>query len=271
MGAPPNADALAQMLEDPALQQTMLAALDNPQVIDMMINHNPMLRNIPGAREMLQSPMMRQMLTNPEVMRQAARMTAQQSRGPGFPAPGPATPSAAPNTGEPAGNNAQTGNAAAGGIQGSTPPPGLPPFPFPLFPAGMAIPRQGEGGGNAAPGGQDAAQNPFFALFGPPPGTGATGDGAAPGAPGSQLNPFGNLYGPDNAALRSMLEGITRGFGGNAPNVPAPEDNRPPEVRYEQQLRQLNDMGFYDFDQNVAALRRSGGNIQGAIDHLLNS
>ncbi len=32
----------------------------------------------------------------------------------------------------------------------------------------------------------------------------------------------------------------------------------PPEERYAEQLRQLNDMGFYDFDRNVAALRRSG-------------
>jgi ubiquilin len=29
-------------------------------------------------------------------------------------------------------------------------------------------------------------------------------------------------------------------------------------------------MGFYEFDRNVAALRRSGGNVQGAIEHLLN-
>jgi ubiquilin len=38
---------------------------------------------------------------------------------------------------------------------------------------------------------------------------------------------------------------------------------------YEVQLRQLNEMGFFEFDRNVAALRRSGGNVQGAIDHLL--
>jgi ubiquilin len=51
----------------------------------------------------------------------------------------------------------------------------------------------------------------------------------------------------------------------------APPDNRPPEERYADQLRQLNEMGFYDFDRNVAALRRSGGNVQGAIDYLLGS
>jgi ubiquilin len=67
-----------------------------------------------------------------------------------------------------------------------------------------------------------------------------------------------------------MFEGMVRGMEGNAATPPAPADNRPPEERYEQQLRQLNEMGFYDFDRNVAALRRSGGNVQGAVDYLLN-
>ncbi|KAK7961600.1 ubiquitin domain-containing protein DSK2 [Apiospora aurea] len=57
-------------------------------------------------------------------------------------------------------------------------------------------------------------------------------------------------------------------FGGGSP---APVDNRPPEERYADQLRQLNDMGFYDFDRNIAALRRSGGSVQGAVEHLLSS
>ena len=48
-----------------------------------------------------------------------------------------------------------------------------------------------------------------------------------------------------------------------------PADSRPPEERYESQLRQLNDMGFFEFDRNVQALRRSGGSVQGAIEYLL--
>lgn len=72
-----------------------------------------------------------------------------------------------------------------------------------------------------------------------------------------------------------MMQQMMQMFGGGAgaggmPAAPAaPADTRPPEERYEEQLRQLNDMGFYDFDRNVAALRRSGGSVQGAIEHLL--
>jgi len=62
-------------------------------------------------------------------------------------------------------------------------------------------------------------------------------------------------------------------FGDPAPpasSSPAPPaDTRPPEERYADQLRQLNDMGFFDFDRNVEALRRSGGSVQGAIEQLL--
>lgn len=70
--------------------------------------------------------------------------------------------------------------------------------------------------------------------------------------------------------MQQMMSMWGLGAGGGAGGgSPAPPDNRPPEERYAEQLRQLNDMGFFDFDRNVAALRRSGGSVQGAIEHLL--
>lgn len=83
------------------------------------------------------------------------------------------------------------------------------------------------------------------------PAPGGAGANAPPGA-----NPFAALFGPG-------------GFGGGF-GTPPPADNRPPEEVYETQLRQLNEMGFYEFERNVSALRRSGGNVQGAIEYLLN-
>ena len=61
--------------------------------------------------------------------------------------------------------------------------------------------------------------------------------------------------------LAALLGG---GFG-----APSPPDNRPPEERYAEQLRQLNDMGFCEFERNVEALRRAGGSVQGAVEYLL--
>ncbi|KAF2670810.1 hypothetical protein BT63DRAFT_201995 [Microthyrium microscopicum] len=41
------------------------------------------------------------------------------------------------------------------------------------------------------------------------------------------------------------------------------------EEPYVDQLRQLNDMGFYESEHNVKALRKSGGKVQRAVEHLL--
>lgn len=84
-------------------------------------------------------------------------------------------------------------------------------------------------------------QNPFAALFGP----GGMGGGFGPGG------------------------GFGGGFGAGPAAAAPPDTTRPPEERYEAQLRQLNDMGFYEFERNVEALRRSGGSVQGAIEYLL--
>lgn len=84
----------------------------------------------------------------------------------------------------------------------------------------------------------------------------------------------------DPALLQNVMQAMNGGAGAGAENpwaslfgappaAPSPVDNRPPEERYAEQLRQLNDMGFYDFDQNIAALRRSGGSVQGAVNFLL--
>lgn len=91
--------------------------------------------------------------------------------------------------------------------------------------------------------------------FGQPPSNPADSTSAASSAQG---NPFAALLGPGGGF------GGAGGFG-----TPIPQDNRPPEEVYESQLRQLNEMGFYEFERNVTALRRSGGNVQAAIEFLL--
>lgn len=50
-----------------------------------------------------------------------------------------------------------------------------------------------------------------------------------------------------------------------------PEDPRPPEERYVTQLAALNEMGFWDVDENIRALRICGGNVNAAVERLLNN
>lgn len=42
-----------------------------------------------------------------------------------------------------------------------------------------------------------------------------------------------------------------------------------PEILYRDQLGQLNEMGFTNAQQNVEALIATGGNLQAAIDRLV--
>ena len=55
------------------------------------------------------------------------------------------------------------------------------------------------------------------------------------------------------------------GGAGTTPAAPA----EPPEVRFQVQLQQLQDMGFSNASQNVRALLATGGNVHAAIEYIL--
>ncbi|TGJ88260.1 hypothetical protein E0Z10_g456 [Xylaria hypoxylon] len=270
VGSMMDEDQIANMLSNPHVAQQMNEMMNNDQFLDMMIQSNPMLRNNPNAREMVRSPLFRQMMTNPEALRSAARIQ-RMMRGNGggqgaFPMPG------VTDTTPGAGGDNATNNSSAQGQSN------------PFDPAAWAnIP------GLAGLGGQSGAMGGIFDPFAPqlplaqdreqmrkviqahrPTHSqiySAAGLGGGLGANQSATNnPFG-MPPMSPEALQQMMQLL--GMGGSGGSSPAPPDNRPPEERYAEQLRQLNDMGFYDFDRNVEALRRSGGSVQGAIEHLL--
>ena len=55
MGAGANPEQMATMLDDPNMAQMMNEALNNPQMVDMLINNIPALRNNPQAREIIRA------------------------------------------------------------------------------------------------------------------------------------------------------------------------------------------------------------------------
>ncbi|KUI70556.1 Deubiquitination-protection protein dph1 [Cytospora mali] len=298
MGAPPSEEQMADMLSNPNIAQAMNEALNNPQMVDLMIQANPMLRNNPQAREIIQSPFFRSMLTNPDTLRAVAQMRRSMGGGAGgeaFPAPGATdtTPAGAAAAGAEGGLNPQqmpfpmlgmfgppgagAGAGAGAGLGAGAGGAGVNPFMALMNPFGAPPPAPQTGGAPTAPGDNAAQHAPT-----------ATGAGATPGQTGSNPtspppNPFAGLFGAPQGAQAANPFGMTpemmqnfmqmMGGGGGIPGMPseaaAPADTRPPEERYADQLAQLNEMGFFDFDQNVAALRRSGGNVQGAVNFLL--
>ena len=323
MGPPPDPDQMYNMMSQPGFQATMNEMLQNPQMLEYIIESNPQLRSIPGAREMMRSPEFRAMMTNPEMMRQATEMQRRMGLGSlggmrggqsAFPAPG-VTDTTPVQPGQ-----QQQQQQGPQGQQASSSPPPVNPFAV------------GAGGGAENPfmalfgapppavsqGGQSPA-NPFASLaslFGPAPSTGGQqqqqqqpGSASTPpqGTNANPQNPFGVV---DWNSLNDLMQQYNHlaagtsgspgagagasagvgaaagggGLGGGSGGLPPwllplmggpglaqspPVDNRPPEERYAEQLRQLNDMGFFDFDRNIEALRRSGGSVQGAVEHLL--
>ncbi|RAL07388.1 ubiquitin domain-containing protein DSK2 [Aspergillus homomorphus CBS 101889] len=309
MGPPPDTETMLNMLENPQFQSTINEALQNPAMIDMLIQQNPMLRDMgPGVRQIFQSPEFRRMLTDPSSIRQMLQMERAAGGGRGgsaFPAPG------VTNTTPEENRNTQNDN-------GSTPTPSAPFNPF--MPAGLGAgnPFAALFGGNPAFGGapspaaggaqagsteraadgasgdnnntttpgsdqQQAPQNPFSLFMNPALFGGQGGQGGQGGL--NPLDPQQNPFLRDPAMLQQMMQamgGAPGGIGAAGSNpfaalfgegfgTPAPQDNRPPEERYAEQLRQLNDMGFYEFERNIAALRRSGGSVQGAVEYLLSN
>ena len=287
MGAPPNPDQILRMLEDPNFASQMNEAMNNPAVLDMMRN-NPMIRNNPIARQAIENPEFRRMMMSPDVIRMQMQMQrAMGGAGGGegaFPMPGA--------TDKTPGNNAET-NAAGGDVAAANPtntagPGNAAANPFAaLFPGGM-----GNTAGQPNQQGQNA--NPFGGLLGGAQEGGnqnnplaqmtqqmmqnpelmqnmmrmMQGGNQQPGAEG-EANTGGNPNQNPFGGFNPMMFGD---FGNTAQQQPqAPPDPRPPEERYENELRQLNDMGFYEFERNVQALRRSGGSVQGAVEYLLNN
>lgn len=307
MGPPPDTETMLNMLDNPQFQSTMNEALQNPAMIDMMIEQNPMLRDMgPGVRQMMQSPEFRRMLTDPNSIRQMMQMQrAMGGAGMGgmggggsFPAPGVTNTTPEENR---AADNQQPNTGAA-------PPPMFNPFMPPALGAGNPFaalfggnPNLGANPPGSAPAGGNQPEGQGAGAAGTP-----SGEGQAQPQPNAQ-NPFGMLMNPamfgggqgglnpfnpqqnpflrDPALLNQVMQSMGGGSAGEGgPNPLAallggggggggfgasPPDNRPPEERYADQLRQLNDMGFCEFERNVEALRRAGGSVQGAVEYLL--
>ena len=53
------------------------------------------------------------------------------------------------------------------------------------------------------------------------------------------------------------------------PPASASNSSAPPEERFKEQLKALNDMGFVNKEVNIQALEQTGGNVEAAIERIL--
>ncbi|GMP26954.1 hypothetical protein CsSME_00003170 [Camellia sinensis var. sinensis] len=73
--------------------------------------------------------------------------------------------------------------------------------------------------------------------------------------------------GRDNMGLE-MLMNMFGGLGTGSPTIPN-RLNVPPEAQYATQLSQLQEMGFFDTQENIRALIATAGNVHAAVERLL--
>jgi ubiquilin len=76
----------------------------------------------------------------------------------------------------------------------------------------------------------------------------------------------GGATGPPNNMGLDMLMNM---FGGLGAGSLAPTSNEPPEQLYATQLSQLQEMGFFDPQENIRALVATAGNVHAAVERLL--
>ncbi|KAF9235039.1 hypothetical protein BU15DRAFT_89717 [Melanogaster broomeanus] len=229
---PSDPNMMQSMMNSPQFLQQMSSVMSNPAVLDQIISSNPQLSAVaPQVREMFQSERFREMMQSTDRSNPETLRTMMQM-------------ASAFRGGDPFGNPFGGGAAGAGA------------FPAP------GVPSTGATTSTTSTDGQQQSQqqpppNPFTSLFpGPPPATGTGG--------------FPNMFDP---AMLQQMQAALGGYGGLGGGFPpaaaAPADTRPPEERFQVQLQQLQSMGFTNAAQNVRALLATAGNVQGAIEYIL--
>ncbi|XP_041014445.1 ubiquitin domain-containing protein DSK2b-like [Juglans microcarpa x Juglans regia] len=78
----------------------------------------------------------------------------------------------------------------------------------------------------------------------------------------------GRTTGPVNNAALELMMNMFGGLGAGSLTVPNNPDV-PPEELYATQLSQLQEMGFFDTQENIRALRATAGNVHAAVERLL--
>ena len=232
-GMDPN--TMAEMLQNPMVQQMMTQMMSNPEYVQQMINSNPMLQQMmnanPQMRNMMADPQFLQQLANPQTIQAALQMGA---AGGGF--------------------------GGMGGMGG-----GFNPFGFGAgaTTGGSTTAATGASAGNGSTGTATAGT-----------GTAAAGpDWGSLNNMFSQMMGGGAATGAANTGSTTTSNGGNAMGGGFNPFAFAPPQQQfvqiPPEERFRTQLEQLREMGFYDPQANINALIATNGNVNAALERLL--
>lgn len=239
-----NPQVMQNMMQAPYMQSMLQAMSADPQMAQRVVGSNPLLQNNPELQAQMTQmlPQFMQQLQNPEIQGMMANpeaLSAIQQIQSGIEALRTSAP----------------GFVSQLGISQSLPnlfpvaPPAPPTSTASATPAAnpTSPTAQGTEGTTPAPTQDSTAGTPA------PP-------AAAPNPP-LGVNPSADVF---SQFMRQMFSGLAN----QAPNAP---QHAPPEVRYRSQLEQLTAMGFVNREANIQALAATFGDINAAIERLLNS
>ncbi|KAI5696364.1 hypothetical protein M8J75_012024 [Diaphorina citri] len=239
-----NPQLMQNMMQAPYMQSMLQAMSADPSIAQRVIGTNPLLQNSPELQaqmqqmlpqflQQMQNPEIQSMMANPEALSAIQQIQAgiEQLR------------TAAPGFVNQLGINQSLPN-----LFPVVPPPAAPPTATPQAPS------------PAAPATGTDATSPSATPGSVP--TAPTTTPAPTPAPNPPLgaNPSADVF---SQFMRQMFQGLANNQGGNA--------QAPPEVRYRSQLDQLTAMGFVNREANLQALAATFGDINAAIERLLNS
>ncbi|CAG8521623.1 3564_t:CDS:2 [Diversispora eburnea] len=224
---------MEQILQNPAVMQYMQQMLQDPTFVENMISLNPQLSQIaPQLRQMMQDPLFQSFMSNPETLRNMAAMHSMMGTPGMFPGTqGLNTPTTNPNT------NTNTNPSSTGTTNDTT----------------RSTTDTSNNNTTSAPNTTSASNttplnNPLFNFLA----------AAGAGTGNNQTQP------PTMPQFDPSL------FWGALGGMPQTQTSQvPPEERYQVQLQQLNEMGFYDPQRNIRALQMCSGNVNAAIERLL--
>ncbi|KAJ1987653.1 hypothetical protein H4R33_002781 [Dimargaris cristalligena] len=229
-GGAPSMEQMNAIMSDPHYRQMMEQVFSNPQIMESMLNSPQMAGMMtPAMRQMMSDPEFMRSIMDPGFMRGMMALQGLQGMGGG----------ANPNPFGGAGAGGNLYNPWASTAASTSPPTSN---------------TSGHDNNNSSP-------NSNFSGTSPNPAS-PNHRGNDPSAALAN-NPFLALLNPALAA------GFNPGSGaamGTSPNPAATQE--PPEVRFQVQLQQLNEMGFYDASQNIRALLASGGDVNAALEYL---
>lgn len=243
-----NPQLIQNMLSAPYMRSMMQSLSQNPDMAAQMMLSSPLFTANPQLQEQMrpQLPSFLQQMQSPETMAAMSNPRAMQAL-----------------------LQIQQGlqtlaTEAPGLIPGLTPGVGMGMLGTAITPVGPVTP--------IGPIGPIVPFTPIGPIgpigpTGPASSPGSTGTGIPPAttvsssAPTETISPTSES-GPSQQFIQQMVQALT---GGSPPQPPNPE------VRFQQQLEQLNAMGFLNREANLQALIATGGDINAAIERLLGS